>query len=33
VLATADIVGAETILTGDKRWQGLDSRVEVVVAQ
>lgn len=30
VLATADVVGAETILTGDKRWQGLDTRVEVV---
>ncbi len=30
VLATADVVGADTILTGDKRWYGLDSRVEVV---
>ncbi|WP_322761122.1 hypothetical protein [Frankia sp. Cr2] len=26
----ADVVGAETILTGDKRWQSLDDRVEVV---
>ncbi|WP_250281040.1 type II toxin-antitoxin system VapC family toxin [Frankia sp. CiP1_Cm_nod2] len=30
VLATADVVDADTILTGDRRWKGLDSRVEVV---
>jgi len=30
VLATADVVNAETILTGDRRWKDFDSRVEVV---
>ncbi len=30
VFAAADVVGAETILTGDKRWQSLDDRVELV---
>jgi predicted nucleic acid-binding protein len=30
VLATADAVGAQAVLTGDKRWRGIDPRVEVV---
>jgi predicted nucleic acid-binding protein len=30
VLATADIVGADAVLTGDKRWSGLDPRLRVV---
>ncbi|MPZ27024.1 MAG: PIN domain-containing protein [Micromonosporaceae bacterium] len=30
VLATADVVDAETVLTGDKKWPRLDPRVELV---
>lgn len=30
VLATADVAGAQVVLTGDKRWRGLDPRVELV---
>lgn len=30
VLATADVVGAEAVLTGDKRWTPVDSRVQVL---
>jgi predicted nucleic acid-binding protein len=30
VLATADVTAADVILTGDKRWRGLDHRVAVV---
>lgn len=32
VLATADVVTADVVLTGDRRWSGLDERVVVVVA-
>lgn len=30
VLATADVVGAEAVLTGDRRWGALDERVVVL---
>jgi predicted nucleic acid-binding protein len=30
VLATADVAGADAVLTGDKRWRELDPRVNVV---
>lgn len=30
VLATADVVHAETVLAGDRQWQRLDPRVELV---
>ena len=30
VLATADVMQADAVLTGDKRWQSLDSRVQLV---
>lgn len=30
VVATADVVGADTVLTGDKRWQSLDPRIQVI---
>jgi predicted nucleic acid-binding protein len=30
VLATADVAGAQAVLTGDKRWRGIDARVEVI---
>jgi predicted nucleic acid-binding protein len=30
VLATADVIAADAVLTGDKRWQGLGPRIEVV---
>jgi predicted nucleic acid-binding protein len=30
VLATADAVRADGVLTGDKRWRGLDRRIEIV---
>ncbi len=30
VLATADVDAAARVLTGDRRWQSLDERVEVV---
>jgi predicted nucleic acid-binding protein len=30
VLATADIAEADVVLTGDKRWAGLDSRVVII---
>ncbi|HEY1617465.1 MAG TPA: PIN domain-containing protein [Streptosporangiaceae bacterium] len=30
VLATADAAGADEVLTGDKRWAGLDERVQVI---
>ncbi len=32
VLATADVARADRVLTGDKRWRGLDRRVAVVAA-
>ena len=32
VIATADVVAASVILTGDKRWRGVDSRVQIVGA-
>lgn len=30
VLATATVLGADTVLTGDKRWSSVDPRVELV---
>lgn len=30
VLATADAAGADIVLTGDKRWAGMDERVQVI---
>jgi predicted nucleic acid-binding protein len=30
VFATADVASADAVLTGDKRWQGIDPRVEVL---
>jgi predicted nucleic acid-binding protein len=30
VLATADVVSAQAVLTGDRRWRSLDPRIEVV---
>lgn len=30
VLATADVAEADAVITGDKRWQGVDPRVEVI---
>jgi predicted nucleic acid-binding protein len=30
VLATADVVGADAVLTGDKRWEGMDPRIQVI---
>jgi predicted nucleic acid-binding protein len=30
VLATADVAAATAVLAGDKRWQGMDPRIELV---
>lgn len=30
VIATADVTQADAVLTGDKRWQGMDPRIEVI---
>jgi len=30
VLATADAIGAEAVLTGDKQWKSIDPRVELL---
>jgi hypothetical protein len=30
VLATVDVVQADAVLTGDKRWEGMDPRIEVI---
>ena len=30
VIATADVVGADAVLTGDKSWEGLDPRIAVL---
>ncbi|MGH3273552.1 MAG: PIN domain-containing protein [Streptosporangiaceae bacterium] len=30
VLATADVTAADAVLAGDKRWRGLDPRIELV---
>ena len=30
VIATADVIQADTVLTGDKRWGSLDPRVQLV---
>lgn len=30
LLAVADVLGAQAILTGDKRWQDVDPRVELI---
>lgn len=30
ILATADVAGADAVLTGDKRWRDLDPRVNLV---
>lgn len=33
VLATAQVLDADTVLTGDKRWQKIDSRVGLITGQ
>jgi predicted nucleic acid-binding protein len=30
VIAAADVAGADAVLTGDKRWEGLDPRITVI---
>jgi predicted nucleic acid-binding protein len=30
VIATADVTGADAVLTGDERWEGMDPRIGVV---
>ena len=30
VIATADVAGADAVLTGDKRWEGMDPRITVI---
>lgn len=30
VIATADVAGAGAILTGDKRWHGIDARIKII---
>jgi predicted nucleic acid-binding protein len=30
VIATADVVGADVVLTGDKRWARLDKRITII---
>jgi hypothetical protein len=30
VLATADVAEADVVLTGDKRWAGMDRRIAII---